>query len=139
MAKNEKEVKDNVFGFGDENIAYAKYFDGISYLNGLAAADDNVDVSVANVSFEPGARNHWHRHHGYQILIATGGEGWFQEEGRPAQLMKPGDTVVVHDGVKHWHGATKDSWFSHIAITKGTATWEEPVDEDYYNSLGENK
>ena len=136
MAKNEKEVKNNIFGFGDENVAYAKYFDGISYLNGLAAADDNVDVSVANVSFEPGTRNHWHRHlDGYQILICTGGEGWVQEEGKPAKLMKPGDTVVIHDGVKHLHGATKDSWFSHIAITKGTAKWEEPVDEDYYNSL----
>ena len=135
MAKNEKEVKNNMFGFGDENVAYAKYFKGTSYLNGLVAPDDNIDVSVANVSFEPGARNDWHEHHGYQILMCTGGEGWFQEEGKPAQLMKPGDVVEVHDGVKHWHGATKDSWFSHLAITKGTTTWEEPVDSEYYNSL----
>lgn len=137
MAKNESEVKNNVFGFGDENVAYAKYFIGKSYLNGLVSPDDNVDVSVANVSFEPGCRNNWHIHHnGYQLLIVTGGEGWYQEEGKPAQLLKPGDVVKIHEGVKHWHGATKDSWLSHIAITKGTSEWCEPVSDEEYAKLG---
>lgn len=137
MAKNEEAVKHDVFGFGNKNIDFAKYFTGTSYLNGLVASDDNVDVSVANVNFEPGCRNNWHIHHnGYQIIMCTAGEGWYQEAGKPAQLMKPGDVVVIHEGIKHWHGATKDSWFSHIAITKGTAEWLEPVSDEEYDKLG---
>jgi len=65
----------------------------------------------------------------------TGGEGWYQEEGKPAQFLKAGDIIVTHDGVKHWHGATKDSWFEHIAITAGTPEWLEPVDDQTYNKL----
>ena len=137
MAKNEKEVKNDMFGFGDKNVAFAKYFIGTSYLNGLVPSDDNIDVSVANVKFETCCRNYWHIHHdGFQIIMCTAGEGWYQEEGKPAQLLKPGDVVAIHEGFKHWHGATKDSWFSHIAITKRTSEWLEPVDDDYYNTLG---
>lgn len=133
---NESEVKNNPFGFGDENVAYAKYFIGTSYLNGLVSPDDNVDVNVGNVVFEPGCRNNWHIHHdGFQLLLVTAGEGWYQEEGKPARLLKPGDVVTVHEGVKHWHGATKDSWFAHIAITKGSSEWLEPVDDQQYNQL----
>lgn len=133
---NENEVKNNPFGFGDENVAYAKYFIGTSYLNGLVSPDDNVDVNVGNVVFEPGCRNNWHIHHdGFQLLLVTAGEGWYQEEGQPARLLKPGDVVTVHEGVKHWHGATKDSWFAHIAITKGSSEWLEPVDDQQYNQL----
>lgn len=88
------------------------------------------------MTFEPGCRNNWHKHNGgFQILMATGGEGWYQEQGKPARRMVLGDVVIVHDGVKHWHGATKDSWFSHIAITAGSAEWLEPVDDDYYAGL----
>lgn len=96
-------------------------------------ADPAVNVGVGNVTFEPGCRNNWHIHHdGFQILLVTGGEGLYQEDGQPARLLKPGDVVVTHDGVKHWHGATKDSWFSHIAITAGTPEWLEAVsDTDY--------
>jgi quercetin dioxygenase-like cupin family protein len=92
--------------------------------------------SVSNVTFEPGCRNNWHIHHnGYQILLVTSGEGWYQEAGKPAQLLHPGDVVTIHPGVKHWHGATKDSWFAHIAITKGTSEWLEPVDDEAYAKL----
>lgn len=133
---NESKVKNIPFGFGDENVAYAKYFIGTSYLNGLVSPDDNVDVNVGNVVFEPGCRNNWHIHHdGFQLLLVTAGEGWYQEEGKPARLLKPGDVVTVHEGVKHWHGATKDSWFAHIAITKGSSEWLEPVDDQQYNQL----
>lgn len=95
--------------------------------------DPAVNVGVGNVTFEPGCRNNWHIHHdGFQILLVTGGEGLYQEEGKAARLLKPGDVVVTHDGVKHWHGATKDSWFSHVAITAGTPEWLEAVsDADY--------
>ena len=137
MGKNENEVKNNLFGFGKLNTQYANVFIGNSYLNSLVSKDDNIDVGVSNVNFEPGCRNNWHIHHnGFQILLVTAGEGWYQEEGKPAQLLKPGDVVAIHEGVKHWHGATKDSWFSHIAITKGESEWCEPVSDEEYDQLG---
>ncbi|CAJ1179562.1 cupin [Companilactobacillus crustorum] len=133
MAKNEELKTNGVFPVGDKNDAYAQYFIGQSYLKGMVSPEDNIDFGVGNVTFEPGCRNNWHIHHdGYQILLVTGGEGWYQEWGKPAQLLKQGDVVVIKEGVKHWHGATKDSWFSHVAITKGKSEWLEPVsDEDY--------
>ncbi|WCL66963.1 hypothetical protein MWLf4_1840 [Limosilactobacillus fermentum] len=138
MANNEEAVKNDLFGFGDKNVAFAKYFIGDSYLNSLISADDNIDVHVANVSFEPDCRNNWHVHHnGYQLLLVTAGEGWYQEFGKPAQKLHPGDAVAIHEGVKHWHGATKDSWFSHIAITKGSSEWLEEVSDADYAKLAD--
>lgn len=137
MEKSENEVKNNRFGFGKLNTQYADVFVGNSYLNSLVSKDDNIDVGVSNVNFEPGCRNNWHIHHnGFQILLVTAGKGWYQEEGKPAQLLKPGDVVAIHEGIKHWHGATKDSWFSHIAITKGESEWCEPVSDEQYGQLG---
>lgn len=138
MVNNEEAVKNDLFGFGDKNVAFAKYFIGDSYLNSLISADDNIDVHVANVSFEPDCRNNWHVHHnGYQLLLVTAGEGWYQEFGKPAQKLHPGDAVAIHEGVKHWHGATKDSWFSHIAITKGSSEWLEEVSDADYAKLAD--
>ncbi|AYP98411.1 cupin domain-containing protein [Limosilactobacillus fermentum] len=138
MANNEEAVKNDLFGFGDKNVAFAKYFIGDSYLNSLISADDNIDVHVANVSFEPDCRNNWHVHHnGYQLLLVTAGEGWYQEFGKPAQKLHPGDAVAIHEGVKHWHGATKDSWFSRIAITKGSSEWLEEVSDADYAKLAD--
>ena len=109
--------KVNVFGLGEPNVNYAKYFIGNSYLNPLAKTEN---IFLANVTFEPGCRNNWHIHKsskgGGQILICTAGNGWYQEEGKPAQSLKPGDVVTIPANVKHWHGAKKDSWFSHIAV-----------------------
>ena len=137
MEKNENEVKNNLFGLGKLNTQYADVFVGNSYLNSLVSKDDNIDVGVSSVNFEPGCRNNWHiPHNGFQILLVTAGEGWYQEEGKQAQLLKPGDVVAIHEGVKHWHGATKDSWFSHIAITKGESEWCEPVSDEEYDQLG---
>lgn len=132
MDNHEQEVKNGLFALGAKNEAFQKYFIGQSYLQNLVN-DPDLNVGVANVSFEPGCRNNWHKHNnGFQILLATAGEGWYQEEGQPARKLHPGDVVVVHDGVKHWHGATKNSWFAHLAITAGTPEWLEPVtDEDY--------
>lgn len=138
MANNEEAVKNDLFGFGDKNVAFAKYFIGDSYLNSLISVDDNIDVHVANISFEPDCRNNWHVHHnGYQLLLVTAGEGWYQEFGKPAQKLHPGDAVAIHEGVKHWHGATKDSWFSHIAITKGSSEWLEEVSDADYAKLAD--
>ena len=140
MAKNEEAVKNDMFGFGDKNVAFAKYFIGTSYLNGLVSPDDNVDINVSNVNFEPGCRNDWHIHHdGYQILLVTAGEGWYQEWGKEPQKLKVGDVVNIPANVKHWHGAAAGSWFSHIAVeVDGTETsneWLEPVTNEVYNKL----
>lgn len=127
---------EQIFPQGKINSNYAQYFVGQSYLANLAAIDDNIDVDVSNVTFEPGCHNHWHKHlNGYQILLVTAGQGWYQQAGQPAQLLNLGDVVVIHAGIKHWHGATKDSWFSHVAITKGQSEWLEPVDQNVYNHL----
>jgi quercetin dioxygenase-like cupin family protein len=107
----------------------------LKHLKGLVV-DPVINVNVGNVTFEPGCRNNWHIHrNGYQILLVTGGEGWYQEDGKPAQSLKAGDVIITHDGVKHWHGATKDSWFSHIAITAGTPELLESVDQETYNKV----
>ena len=133
--------KENVFGLGEANDAFAKYFIGQSYLNPLVNPDD-LNVFLANVTFEPGCRNNWHIHKatsgGGQILVCTAGFGWYQEEGKKPQSLKPGDVVNIKPGIKHWHGAKKDSWFSHIAIeVPGENTsneWlEEVSDKDYDN------
>ncbi len=110
--------KENVFGKRQPNDAYARYFDGQSFLNPLV--DANSPFFLANVTFEPGCRNHWHIHQadkgGGQILICTAGHGWYQEDGKEAVSLEPGKVIVIPANVKHWHGAKKDSWFSHIAL-----------------------
>ena len=133
--------KENIFGLGEPNDAYAKYFIGNSYLNMLAKVDD-AELSLCNVTFEPGCRNNWHIHHatkgGGQILICTAGEGWYQEEGKEKVSLTPGKVITIPANVKHWHGAKKDSWFSHIAVeVPGENTsneWCEPVTDDIYNN-----
>lgn len=135
---NEEQVKNGLFPMGEKNEAYKDVFVGQSYLD-MLVADPDINVGVGNVSFEPGTRNNWHIHHdGFQLLLVMAGEGWYQEEGQEARRLKVGDVVVTKDGVKHWHGATKDSWFSHIAITAGTPEWLEAVDDETYGKL-ENK
>lgn len=124
---------------GGPNDAYAAYFVGQSFLNMLTTEG----VPIGNVTFEPGCRNNWHTHHaasgGGQILICVGGRGYYQEWGKEAQQMNTGDVVNIPAGVKHWHGAAKDSWFSHLAIeVPGTDTsneWQEVVGDEIYNCL----
>lgn len=117
IADKDEFEKQNVFGTGTPNTAYAKYFIGESYLNPLTKPEDGLHL--LNVTFEPGCRNNWHIHHaksgGGQLLICTAGEGWYQEEGKEPVSLTPGKVIVIPAGVKHWHGAKKDSWFSHIA------------------------
>ena len=144
MRINSKEEfdKQNVFGLGKENSAFAQYFTGNSYLNPLTAHGE-CPVLLANVTFEPGCRNNWHIHHaksgGGQILISTAGSGWYQEEGKEAVSLEPGMVITIPPEVKHWHGAKADSWFSHIAMeVPGEDTsneWLEEVDEKAYSGL----
>lgn len=132
----EAQQKSGVFGIGEKNTAYAKYFVGQSYLNMLTTER----VVTANVTFEPGCRNNWHIHHkGGQILLVTSGRGYYQEWGKPAEELHAGDVVTIPPEVKHWHGAAKESWFAHVAIevpADGASNeWCEAVDEDAYNAL----
>lgn len=137
----EPEAHGGVFGLGAPNDAYAQYFTGKSYLNPLT--DPGKTQFVANVTFEPGCRNHWHIHHadegGGQILLVTDGHGWYQEWGKEAQALKPGDCVAIPANVKHWHGAAKDSWMSHVAFeacgTNMSNEWCEPVSDEEYLGL----
>ena len=133
--------KDNIFGVGRENSAYAQYFIGKSYLNPLTP--EGIAPFMANVTFEPGCRNNWHIHRadkgGGQILLCVAGEGWYQEWDKPARSLKAGDVVVIPANVKHWHGAKKDSAFAHIAVeVPGENTsneWLEPVSDKEYDAL----
>lgn len=130
-----------MFGMGTENTAFAKYFIGKSYLKPLT--DPKQTVFMANVTFEPGCRNHWHTHHadkgGGQVLLCVEGKGWYQEWEKPARQLHEGDVVTIPANVKHWHGAAKDSWFSHIAVeVPGTNTqteWLEQVSDEEYARL----
>lgn len=131
-----KPVENMMFPKGEPNVAYAKYFIGNSYLAPLTS--DGVPMS--NVTFEPHCRNNWHIHHkGGQILVCVGGEGWYQEWGKPAQRLRPGNVVNIPAEVKHWHGATAGAWFQHIAIAVpaegATSEWLEPVDDEAYDKL----
>ena len=129
------------FGLGEPNDAYAPYFIGQSYLNALTTPDDYLPIH--NVTFEPGCRNNWHVHHaskgGGQVLICVDGQGWYQEEGKPAQRLHPGDVVEIPANVKHWHGASANSWFSHLAFEypgENTSNeWLEPVNDEQYGAL----
>lgn len=130
------------FEVGNTNDAYAQYFIGQSYIAPLVGGEQAIN----NVTFEPVCRNNWHIHHdARQILICVAGEGWYQEWGKPARRLKAGDVVDIPVGVKHWHGATRDSWFQHVVthiaaepLQGDTVTgneWLEPVTDEQYNAL----
>ena len=95
-----------------------------------------LNVPMTNVTFEPGCRNSWHSHKAGQLLIATAGIGYYQEKGKPARRLFPGDIVEIAPDVVHWHGAATDSWFAHIAITTNpqdnAAVWLSPVSDAEY-------
>ena len=134
-------VYGGIFGLGEPNTAFAKYFTGNSYLKPLTNPKETV--FMANVTFEPKCRNNWHIHHaasgGGQILLCTDGRGWYQEAGKQARELHPGDVITSPAEVKHWHGAAKDSWFSHIAVEcpgENTKTeWCGAVSDEEYDAL----
>lgn len=131
--------KEIFFPIGAPNDAYAKYFIGQSYL----APVSTQQLPIYNVTFEPGCRNNWHIHHakvgGGQMIICVGGRGWYQEEGKEAVPLLPGTVINIPAEVKHWHGATADTWMAHLAIeVSGTETsneWCEPVTDEEYSLL----
>ncbi len=135
------QIRGGYFGLGHENTAFSPYFIGKSYLNPLTKPTDAL--FIANVTFEPKCRNNWHIHHatkgGGQVLICVDGYGYYQEEGKEVQLLKPRDIVLIPANVKHWHGARKNSWFSHLAFEiPGENTLNEfleEVNDTFYKQL----
>ena len=131
--------KQMIFPIGEPNTAYAQYFTDNSYL----APISREQVVVSNVTFEPRCRNNWHIHHaksgGGQMLIGVAGRGWYQEEGKPAVEILPGTVIHIPAGVKHWHGASADGWFAHLAFEipgeESSNEWLEPVTDEEYDKL----
>jgi len=128
--------RQNLFGLGALlPKVVPSYFTGQAYLNPLTHMPN-----IANVTFEPGCRNNWHIHHkGGQLLLVVAGCGWYQAWGEPAKDLHPGDVIEIPPEVKHWHGAAKDSWFSHLAVEVpaegGSPEWLEAVTDEEYNIL----
>ncbi|MEK5236470.1 cupin domain-containing protein [Paenibacillus sp. FSL L8-0470] len=129
---NEQLESSTIFPLGKKVEAN---FIGDAYLQMVFTDPTPLNAPIGNVTFAPGARNNWHSHKFGQVLLVTGGEGWYQEKGKPAKLLKTGDVINIAPNVKHWHGATQDSWFVHLAITPGETEWLEPVDDVWYGSL----
>jgi len=124
----------SVWPKGEPNTGYAQYFIGNSYLA-------NMSDGLLNVTFEPKCRNNWHIHHGaVQVLICVYGRGWYQEWGKPVVELHEGVVVEIPEGVKHWHGAAKDSWMQHLTYHKNAQPdasneWLEPVTDEQYNQV----
>ena len=132
----------SAFPVGQENTGYAKYFSGKSYRAPLVK-NKELNVPMSNITFEPGCRNNWHKHTGGQVLIVVGGMGYYQERGKAARRLIPGDVVEIPADVEHWHGAAPDSWFSHLGIEGNPQTnqntWLEPVSDEEYNMATSEK
>lgn len=112
-------------------------FNGNAWLTMLAEPDSLNQMYAGNVRFEAGVRTNWHLHPGGQILIVTDGKGYYQEQGKPKHILLKGDAVKCPPNVRHWHGASPKSEFSHIAIStgqNGTTQWFQPVSEDDYHN-----
>lgn len=136
MKTSENQLNE-IFPKGD--LASVDYFTGKAWVKMLVPNDPVLNTAVGNVVFEPGARNNWHTHPGGQILIVTHGTGYYQEIGKSIQLLQVGDVVNIPPELKHWHGASPDSEFTHIAISTNTQTgivdWLEPVTDEQYHSF----
>jgi len=134
---NNSEEQNSIFPKGER--APADYFTGVVWVKMLVPNDSTLNCQIVNVVFEQGARNNWHTHPGGQILIVTNGVGYYQEKGKPIQLIKKGDVVNILPDVEHWHGASHDSEFTHIAVNpntqKGIVSWLERVTDEEYNSI----
>lgn len=116
-----------------------EWFTGNAFLSPLVAKDKNNEFSAGAVTFEIGARTNWHTHPKGQVLIVTEGSGFYQEKGKPAQIIKKGDVVNIPENVEHWHGASDKTSMTHIAITNFKedvqVTWLKPVTDEEFNQV----
>lgn len=137
--KTEETTGQSASGFAKGKKINSANFTGTLWLNMMGATDSAFHVSDGNVTFEPKARTNWHSHPGGQLLLITGGKGYYQALGEPARLLRKGDNVEIPPNVVHWHGAAPDSEFSHIAVSlntdKGGAVWLKPVTDEEYGRI----
>lgn len=137
---NTSENTGTIFPKGEK--APSDYFTGTAWVKNLVSPDDAFNTVIGNVVFEPGTRNNWHTHPGGQILIVTEGTGYYQEKGKPIQVLHKGDVVKIQPDVVHWHGASPDSEFTHIAVNpntqKGIVVWLDRVTDEEYHRKGIN-
>ncbi len=122
--------------------APSEYFTGIAWVKTLVPAHTQTDCVVSDVTFEPGSRNNWHTHPNGQILVVRAGTGYYQEKGKPIQLLREGEAVNIAPNVVHWHGATPEGRFTHLAINPnvskgGAVAWLQAVTDDEYTSYQE--
>lgn len=112
------------------------YFSGQVRIDAPFSATAPARVGGATVTFEPGARTAWHTHPLGQTLIVTHGQGWIQVEGEAVQVINTGDIVWIPENIKHWHGATRHTAMTHIAIAESLdgspVTWLEKVSDAEY-------
>ena len=131
------ENQNTIFPGGDK--APADYFTGTVWIRMLVPNELTLNCQIANVVFEKGARNNWHTHPGGQILIVADGIGYYQEKGKPTQVIQKGDVINIPPCIEHWHGASHDTEVTHIAINpnmqKGIAVWLERVTDEEYNNF----
>ena len=136
---NKTERQYSIFEKGEK--APADYFTGTVWIQLLVRNDPVLNCQIGNVVFEPGARNYWHTHPGGQVLLVTDGIGYYQEKGKPIQLLRKGDVVNIAPDVEHWHGASPDSEFTHIAVNpntqKGIVIWLKKVTDEEYSGYDE--
>ena len=141
MKNTYTEHEQSVFPKGEP--LHSPYFTGKAWLKMLVEEEKTFNCPIGNVTFEPGCRNNWHKHLGGQILLVTNGRGYYQEKGNPIKLLHPGDVVKIAPHVEHWHGATPDSWFTHLAISTnpqaGPTQWLQPVTDEEYNGIQERR
>ena len=130
-------AEDKIAIFPKGERAPAEYFTGTAWVKLLVPNDPAFNIQIGNVVFEPGARNNWHTHPGGQILMATDGIGYYQEKGKPIQILRKGDVVKILPDLEHWHGASPDSEFTHLAINtntqKGVVVWLQRVTDEEYS------
>jgi alkylhydroperoxidase/carboxymuconolactone decarboxylase family protein YurZ/quercetin dioxygenase-like cupin family protein len=132
--KNGNLKNGNIFPLG---MKVEQNFVGDAWLYMVFTGEKPLNAPIGSVTFAPKARNNWHEHVKGQILLVTEGEGWYQEWSKPVQFLKAGNVVNIPPNIKHWHGATKVSWFVHLAFTPGATEWLEAVDDLEYNSLNQ--
>jgi len=122
-----------------ERMASDNNFNGTVWLKRFVSPADSLDAIVAYVTFEPGVRTNWHIHIGGQIIMVTDGIGYYQEKGKPRQIIRKGDVIKCSPGVAHWHGASPDSMFAHLVVApdteKGDVKWLQKVSEEEYKGV----
>jgi quercetin dioxygenase-like cupin family protein len=125
-------------GFPKGELSSAKNHTGNIWLNELSVGDSTFDPGIAMATYDAGAKLDWHMHPGGQVLLITEGSGFYQERGKPVQIVHKGDVIKCAPGVEHWHGAAPDNGFTYIAVTptqKGKTVWLEPVSDQVYKGV----